>query len=353
MEAAATIGGRVVLKAQVPAGKRGKSGGVLFADAPDQAADAARRLLGAEMGGYRVQELIIEQCVDIEQELYAAILNDAQTKGPLLLFSTAGGMDIEEINAEFPERVHKLPIDILCGLSEDAAADMLAATGLPQTSQRAVAQTLAALYQAYWSADADMVEVNPLAVTTSGELIALDSKVSLDPGALSRHPALVADLRADQLEAGTELERSGRELGLQFIELDGDIGILANGAGLTMTSLDVVNHYGGRPANFLEIGGDAYTKATPALKLVLDNPRVRSLLINFCGAFARTDVMAEGVVTAIEELRPEIPYFFTIHGTGEEEAIRLVRERLGVEPYELMDDAVKAAVAAAATTVEV
>src|ERR1700754_2653707 len=171
MEAAATIGGRVVIKAQVPAGKRGKSGGVLFADSPDQAAEAARRLLGTEMGGYHVQELILEQCVDIEQELYAAILNDAQTKGPLLLFSTAGGMDIEEINAEVPERVHRLPIDILWGLAEDAAADMLASTGLPQKSQPAVARTLAALYQAYWSADADLVEVNPLAVTTSGELV--------------------------------------------------------------------------------------------------------------------------------------------------------------------------------------
>jgi succinyl-CoA synthetase beta subunit len=350
MEAAAAIGGRVVLKAQVPAGKRGKSGGVLFADTPPQAADAARRLLGADVGGYRVQELILEQCVDIEQELYAAILNDAQNKGPLLLFSTAGGMDIEELNAESPDQVHKLPIDILGGLTEEAAAGMLAGTDLPAQSRPAVARTLVALYQTYRSADADLVEVNPLAVTDSG-LVALDSKVSLDPGALSRHPTLVADLRTDQLQEGTELERRGRELGLQFIELDGDIGILANGAGLTMTSLDVVNHYGGRPANFLEIGGDAYTKATEALRLVLDNPRVRSLLVNFCGAFARTDVMAEGVVTAIEELRPKVPFFFTIHGTGEEDAIRLVRERLGVEPYELMDDAVKAAVNAAAATV--
>jgi succinyl-CoA synthetase beta subunit len=354
MEAAATIGGRVVLKAQVPTGKRGESGGVLFADSAPQAADAARRLLGAEVGGYRIQELILEQCVDIEQELYAAILNDAQNAGPLLLFSTAGGMDIEQISAQSPEQLRKLPIDILGGLTEEAAADMIAGTDLPAQSRPAVAQTLVALYGAYRSTDADLVEVNPLAITASGGVVALDSKVSLDPGALSRHPDLVAGLRADQLQAGTELERRGRVLGLQFIELDGDIGILANGAGLTMTSLDVVNYYGGTPANFLEIGGDAYTMATPALRLVLDNPRVRSLLINFCGAFARTDVMADGVVTAIEELRPEIPFFFTIHGTGEEEAIRLVRERLGVEPYQLMDDAVKAAVnAAAATTTEV
>jgi succinyl-CoA synthetase beta subunit len=133
------------------------------------------------------------------------------------------------------------------------------------------------------------------------------------------------------------------------MELDGEVGVLANGAGLTMTTVDAVHHYGGRPANFLEIGGDAYTKATPALRLVLDNPRVRSLVVNFCGAFARTDVMTEGVITAIEELRPAVPIFFSIHGTGEDKAIRLVRERLGTEPYDTMDEAVQAAVRAAAS----
>jgi len=141
--------------------------------------------------------------------------------------------------------------------------------------------------------------------------------------------------------------RQARELGLALIELGGSVGVLANGAGLTMSTLDAVSYYGGNPANFLEIGGDAYTKATPALRLVLANPRVRSLVVNFCGAFARTDVMAEGVVDAIEELRPSIPIFFCIHGTGEEEAVRLVRERLQLKPFDLMDDAVKAAVAAA------
>ena len=206
------------------------------------------------------------------------------------------------------------------------------------------------LYDVYLSADADLVEVNPLVLTDSGEVMALDAKVSIDAGSLPRQPELVGDEAPWERDQLTDLERRGRELGLQFIELDGNVGILANGAGLTMTTLDVVNHYGGRPANFLEIGGDAYTKATPALALVLDNPRVTSLLVNFCGAFARTDVMAKGVLDAIEELQPSIPVFFTIHGTGEDEAIAMVRERLGAEPYDLMDDAVIAAVAAAAPT---
>ena len=213
-----------------------------------------------------------------------------------------------------------------------------------------MARALGQLYDVYLATDADLAEINPLVVTDDGDVLALDAKVSVDPGSVPRQEDIVGSAPELARQELTELERRGRDLGLQFIELDGDVGVLANGAGLTMTTLDVVNHYGGKPANFLEIGGDAYTKATPALALVLDNPRVSSLLVNFCGAFARTDVMTGGVLDAIEELHPQIPIFFTIHGTGEEEAIAMVRSRLGVEPFDLMDDAVKAAVAAASAT---
>ncbi len=211
-----------------------------------------------------------------------------------------------------------------------------------------MSRALVGLYDTYRDCDASLVEVNPLVLTGDGSVMALDAKVTIDPGSIVRQKPMLDGLPGGRpTESGTDLEERGRALGLQFIELDGNVGVLANGAGLTMTSLDVVAHYGGSPANFLEIGGDAYTKATAALELVLSNPRVKSLLVNFCGAFARTDVMAEGVVKAIEELRPTLPIFFTIHGTGEDEAIALVRDRLGIEPYDLMDDAVKAAVAAA------
>ena len=342
------LGARVVLKAQVPTGKRGKSGAILFADSPEDARAAAERLLGAEVAGYVVSSVLVEECADIARELYAAVLNDSVTKGPLVLFSTEGGMDIEEVNERSPEKVRRRALDITRGLDDDAALALVSETDLPDELQPAVAQALVRLYSAYRSVDADLAEINPLVVTTQGEVIALDAKLSLDPGSLPRQQDIVSSIAEGPDEQLTDLEKQGRDLGLQFIELDGDVGVLANGAGLTMTTLDVVNHYGGIPANFLEIGGDAYTKATPALRLVLDNPRVKSLLVNFCGAFARTDVMAEGVVNAIEELRPDIPIFFTIHGTGEDEAIRLVRDRLGVEPYDLMDDAVKAAVGAAA-----
>jgi succinyl-CoA synthetase beta subunit len=345
---AATLGGRVVVKSQVPAGKRGKSGGVQFADTPSQAREAACRLLGAVMSGYRVTEVLVERAAPIARELYAAVLNDPASKGPLVLFSTEGGVDIEEVSASSPEKIRRLALDIRTGLPPGAAESLVAGTGLPGSLSRGVADALARLYRLYREVDADLVEINPLAVTTDGRILALDSKISLDPGAVARHPEVVQAAGAGTPPAETPLERAGRELGMQFIELDGEIGVLANGAGLTMTTLDAIHHYGGRPANFLEIGGDAYTKATPALRLVLDNPNVRSLLVNFCGAFARTDVMTAGVVEAWEELRPGIPVFFSIHGTGEQEAISLVRDRLRMEPYDLMDDAVRAAIAATA-----
>ena len=347
-DVASRIGSRVVVKAQVPTGKRGKSGAVLFADSAEEAAGVTERLLALTVDGYRVHEVLVEECADIARELYAAVLNDPVSKGPLVLFSTSGGMDIEEVNRATPELVRRHPVDITRGLGAEDALEIVSGTDLPERSREAVAEAVLRLYSVYRESDADLAEVNPLVLTGSGDVVALDAKISVDPGSVPRQQAVVAGAPASAQEQLTDLERRGRELGLQLIELDGDVGVLANGAGLTMTTLDVVHHYGGRPANFLEIGGDAYTKATPALALVLDNPRVRSLLVNFCGAFARTDVMAEGVVAALEELRPDVPVFFTIHGTGEEEAVRLVRERLGVEPYDLMDDAVRAAVAAAA-----
>jgi succinyl-CoA synthetase beta subunit len=353
--AASRIGSRVVLKAQVPTGRRGKSGAVLFAASADEAATVAEELLGLVVDGYPVHEVLVEECAETNQELYAAVLNDPVSKGPLILFSTSGGMDIEEVNRATPELVRRWPVDITRGLDIDDALSLLSESDLAEAARPAVADALVRLYAAYRESDADLAEVNPLVLTVDGEVVALDAKVSIDPSSLPRQEEIVSSASTSQdQEQLTRLERRGRELGLQLIELDGDVGVLANGAGLTMTTLDVVSHYGGRPANFLEIGGDAYTRATPALALVLDNPRVHSLLVNFCGAFARTDVMAEGVITALEELRPDVPVFFTIHGTGEEDAVRLVRDRLGVEPYDLMDDAVKAAVeAAAAVGVEV
>jgi succinyl-CoA synthetase beta subunit len=341
------IGGAVAVKAQVPAGGRGKAGAVRFADTPEGAAAVAAELLGMTVGGFSVSAVLVEERIDLRRELYAAVVDDAASRGPLVLFSTEGGIDIEEVHAATPEKVLRMPLDIREELSETAARELLEPADLELEERRAVAAALVTLHRVYRELDAELVEVNPLAIDVRGEALALDCKLSMDDGARPRHPELVERVAPSLPETGTELERLARKLGVFYIELDGDVGVLANGAGLTMATMDVISHYGGAPANFLEIGGDAYTKATPALRLALRNPKVRSLVVNFCGAFARTDVMTEGVVDAIEELRPEVPITFSIHGTGEEDAIALVRERLGQEPFDHMDEAIVAAIEAA------
>jgi succinyl-CoA synthetase beta subunit len=338
-EAQRAAGGKVVLKAQIPAGKRGKSGGIAFAATQPEARGYASRLLGSEIAGYRVEALLVEPAVEIAQELYAAVLNDGSSRSPLVLFSSEGGMDIEELHARSPEKIVRHAVDIRKGLSAEEARRI--------AGDAKVAAVLQKMYERFMALDCELLEVNPLVRTPSGDVIALDCKMALDDSSRPRQQALFERVEAALGPQGTPLERRAREAGLYYIELTGDVGVLANGAGLTMTTLDAVNLQGGKPANFLEIGGEAYTKATTALEIVLANPRVRSVLVNFCGAFARTDVMAEGVVIAYETLKPQVPFFFSIHGTGEERAIALVRERLGIEPFPLMDDAVRAAVAAA------
>ena len=342
-EARAGSQGPCVVKAQVPAGARGKAGGVVFASGPDEAAKAAESMLGTEISGFKVEKVLVEKQVAVETELYAAVLNDRKNRCPAVLFSTFGGVDIEEAAASDEAAMRSAPVDILRGFGSEEAEALLEGLDLGKMKPK-IANALAALYAAYRDLDAELLEVNPLAVAVGGEVMALDCKFVLDDSAAARRPDLAAMAARDK---STDLEMKAAEAGLRLIELDGDVGVLANGAGLTMATMDAISHFGGRPANFLEIGGDSYTKAEPALQVILENPRVKSLLVNFCGAFARTDVMAGGVVEAWKSLRPSIPAFFSVHGTGEDEAVALIRDELGIEPYDLMDDAVEAAVAAA------
>ncbi len=335
--------GPVVVKAQAPTGKRGKAGGIRPADSPAEARDAAAAILGMDIAGHRIERLLVERRAEIAKEYYAAVLNDPESRGPLVLFSALGGMDVEEAAQQDPKALHRLPFDIRSGLSAEQAGRLLAGL-LPEAERKAVAALLVKLARVYRESDAELIEINPLAVTREGELIALDCKLVLDDSAVKRRADLAAAGSPERLSG---LEARGQELGIKYIELDGDVGVMANGAGLTMTTMDVVSHYGGRPANFMEIGGEAYTKATEALELVLANPRAKSLVVNFCGAFARTDVMTEGVVRAWEALRPTLPVFFSVAGTGDAEARALLRERLGIEPMATMDEACRAAVEAA------
>jgi len=336
--------GAVVVKAQVPTGKRGKAGGIKLAATPDEARMHAKAIIGMDIGGNRVEKLLIEEQVPIERELYAAVLNDAASKSPLVMFSTAGGMDIEEVAATAPDKLRLRPVDIRRGLSHADAATLIRGLALVR-AESAVADALTRLYAAYAAFDAELLEINPLAVTTDGRVVALDCKFVMDDCAIVRQSEVA---RASTPDALTALEERAKAAHLKYIDLDGEVGVLANGAGLTMTTMDVVRHHGGRPANFLEIGGESYTQAKPALELLLSNPRIKSLVINFCGAFARTDVMTQGVIEAIEALKPRLPIFFSVHGTGDEEAIRMLKDRLGVTPLATMDDASKAAVEAAA-----
>lgn len=335
--------GPCVVKAQVPAGKRGKAGGIRAADGPAEAIDAARSILGMTIAGFPVETVLVEERAEIAREFYAAVLPDPGSKGPAVLFSSQGGMDVEEIASEHPDSLRRFPVNVETGFGAADARRMLDGMTLG-AAEAAVADVLQALYRAFRDNDAELVEINPLALLSDGRVVALDCKFVLDDAAAYRRPDLAAAATGERL---TELERGGAEAGLKFIELDGNVGVLANGAGLTMTTMDVISHIGGRPANFLEIGGEAYTKAEPALRLLLSKSGVKSVVVNFCGAFARTDVMAEGVVGAWQALAPDLPVFFSIHGTGEDEAVRIVRERLGLEPYDLMEDAVQAAVEAA------
>jgi len=319
---ATELSGGSVIKPLIAMGGRGKAGLIRFADGPEAAQAEARDLLSKE----GIDRLRIEERINVARELYACVVTDRSRRCPTLVFSDEGGVEIESAPASsFVER----PVDIRSGITLDTL------NAFPEE----IHDTFRSLYQCYRAVDAELVEVNPLAIDEAGEPIALDAKLSVDDAALSRHPELDLPRRS-----GTPLELRAHSYGLYYVELDGEVGVLANGAGLTMATLDAVRFHGGRPANFMEIGGDAYRKGRQALEIVLGNPNVRSLLVNLCGAYARTDVMVEGLLAGWAEIAPGVPVSFSIHGTGQREARQNVRDSLGVEPFDTMDDAIRDAI---------
>ncbi len=343
-EVATVVGrlGRTVVKAQVPTGKRGKAGGIRVVATAEEARRAADEILHMAIGGHAVSSILVEQAASITREFYAAVLHEPRERASLVLFAAEGGMDIEEIAALRPDALRRHVVRQPGAFDQNIAREMLHELDLGEAEAR-VADVLVKLYRRYRETDAELIEINPLALLADGAVVALDCKFILDDAAAYRQSDLAAVAAPEQR---TDLEARGAAADLKFIELEGSIGILANGAGLTMTTMDVVKHYNGGPANFLEIGGEAYTRAEIALSLVLANPKVKSLVVNFCGAFARTDVMAKGVVEAWKKLKPAVPVFFSVHGTGEDEAVALIRQELGAEPFDFMEDAVQAAIGA-------
>ncbi len=323
--AAERIGGKVVVKAQVQVGGRGKAGGIKVAENPDEAEAHARAILGMDIKGHVVHQVWIEAASDIEREYYASITFDRGEKKPLVMLSAAGGIDIEEVAATRPEELARLHVDPLTGFQSHHGRWLAYHANIDAVAIRDVVAVLERLYAGFISLDAMLMEINPLILTTDGRVIALDAKVTIDGNSVSRHPEM-----ASFQESGAEdpQERMARERGVTYVKLDGDVGILGNGAGLVMSTLDVVALAGGRPANFLDAGGGSKADdVVTALEVLLSDDKVKSLLVNIFGGITRCDEVAEGLLTALERLGATLPIVVRLDGTNEEEGRKIIADR--------------------------
>jgi succinyl-CoA synthetase beta subunit len=357
VSAANEIGYPVVVKAQVLIGGRGKAGGVKLAADEAQAREHARNILGMDIRGHVVRTLWIEHASDIASEYYASVLLDRSAKAPLVLFSVEGGVDIEEVAERTPEKLIRRHVDALSGLSRQEAVEIATAGGADADVVDGVADALMALYEVWTQEDATLTEVNPLIVTPGvageaggREVRALDAKVSLDGNALFRHPesqGLFDSANEDPIE------RRAREEGVQYVALDGDIGILGNGAGLVMSTLDVVAQAGGAPANFLDAGGGSDAeKIKQAVELILSNEAVKAVLFNIFGGITRCDEVARGLIAAFEEIKPSVPFVVRLDGTNDVQGRELLKQAdlPNVHAARTMNEAAEQVVALAAAS---
>jgi succinyl-CoA synthetase beta subunit len=346
--AAAEVGYPVVIKAQVLIGGRGKAGGVKLAADEAQAREHAGNILGMDIGGHIVRTLWVEHASDIASEYYASVLLDRSAKRPLVMFSTEGGVDIEQVAEETPEKLVRRHVDPLEGLSREQALQIARDGKVDADVVEGVADALVALYEVWIAEDATLAEINPLIVTPEREVRALDAKVSLDGSALYRHPD---NQGLSDAENEDPIERRAKEEGVQYVALDGDIGILGNGAGLVMSTLDVVARAGGSPANFLDAGGGSDAeKIKQAVSLILSNDAVRAVLFNIFGGITRCDEVATGLIAAFEEIKPSVPFVVRLDGTNDQEGRRLLQEAAlpNVHSAATMNEAAEMVVALAA-----
>ncbi|MCA1841132.1 MAG: ADP-forming succinate--CoA ligase subunit beta [Actinomycetota bacterium] len=322
---AESIGGRVVVKAQVRVGGRGKAGGIKVADDPKQAAEAASSILGMDIKGHTVERVLVEGASDIKAEYYTSIVLDRAAKKFLFMMSSKGGVDIEEVAASEPSAIAKVHVDPLLGLQPFQVNQLIFGSGIDAEARKGAASILPKLFKAFIEADATLVEVNPLILTGQGVVIALDSKVSLDDSAAFRHPEFES-LR--DVAATDPIERKAKERGFgNFIKLDGSVGVIGNGAGLVMSTLDVLDQFGGKAANFLDVGGGADADMlSSALEVILSDPQVASVLINIFGGITRCDLVAQGVVDALGRLDVRVPIIVRLDGTNSEEGRRILQE---------------------------
>jgi len=353
-KAAQSIGGKVwVVKAQIHAGGRGKGGGVKLARSIDEVRQIAGQILGMQLvthqtgpQGQKVRRLLVEEGADIAKELYVGMVVDRGTQRVCLMASSEGGMDIEEVAAKTPEKIHKVFVDPAAGLRAEDADDVARKIGIPEASIAQARAALQGLYRAFWESDASLAEINPLILTRDGRVVALDGKINFDDNALFRHPDLV-EMRDLDEEDPAEVEAS--KFDLNYIQLDGNIGCLVNGAGLAMATMDTIKLYGASPANFLDVGGGATTeKVTEAFKIMLGQPKVKAILVNIFGGIMKCDVIAEGIVAAARVVHLTVPLVVRMKGTNEALGRKILADSgLPIISAENMAEAAQRVVAAA------
>jgi succinyl-CoA synthetase beta subunit len=352
-EAAQKLGGPVwVVKAQIHAGGRGKGGGVKLARSMDEVSKLAGEILGMQLkthqtgpDGQKVRRLLIEEGADIKKEYYVAAVTDRATQKVALMASSEGGMDIEEVAHATPEKILKVFVDPATGLTDAQGAELANGIGVPSGSTAQAIDVFKKLYQCYMDTDCSLAEINPLILEGNGNIKALDAKFNFDANALFRHPDIVAYRDLDE-EDPAEIEAS--KFDLAYIQLDGNIGCLVNGAGLAMATMDTIKLFGGEPANFLDVGGGATAeKVTEAFKIMLGNPKVKAILVNIFGGIMRCDTIAEGIIAAAREINIAVPLVVRLEGTNVERGKAMLRESgLAIIPADDLDDAAKKVVAA-------
>ena len=354
VRAAETLGGKVwVVKAQIHAGGRGKGGGVKVAKSIGEVRDLAGKILGMQLvthqtgpRGQQVRRLLVEEGADISKELYVGMVVDRTSQRVVLMASSEGGMDIEEVAAHTPEKIHKVIIDPSTGLTDADADSVARKIGVPEASVAQARTILQGLYRAFDETDASLAEINPLIVTGAGKVIVLDAKLNFDSNALFRHPDIVAMRDLDE-EDPAEIEAS--KFDLSYISLDGDIGCLVNGAGLAMATMDTIKLFGGEPANFLDVGGGATAeKVTEAFKIMLKNPGLKAILVNIFGGIMKCDTIALGVVAAVKEVNLKVPLVVRMKGTNEDLGKKILADSgLPIITADNMGDAAEKVVKAA------
>ena len=337
------LGGPVVIKAQVYVGGRGKAGGIQFGDTPEQARAAAAKVLGMDIKGLTVEKVLIISKVSIKEEYYLGIVLDRKSQTPVVMVSKEGGIDIEEVAAKTPEKIIKQPIDMRWGLRPFEARDILARAGLPHQVIGKAGAILTALARTFIESDASLAEINPLVLTTEGKVLAADAKILIDDNGLFRQKEYASWAESEE---SNPLEYEAKQEGLTYVKLNGDVCIIGNGAGLVMTTLDMVARVGGKPANFLDIGGGAKAEVMyKALKFVARDPEVKGILVNIFGGITRGEEVAKGVIMAQAELPKGMPIVVRLSGTGAEEGRAMLKDA-GLEWGKDMQDAAQKIVAA-------